>query len=1444
MGGAAGFHPLLREYFARRFGKPTEIQEMVWPVASSGRHLLALAPTGSGKTLAAFYSFINDFVTGRLASGTTRLLYVSPLKALNNDIRRNLLLPLEELQSEFENAGLAMPEIRVVTRSGDTPQSERNRMRRHPPEILITTPESLNLLLASGTAGLMLNGLRAVIVDEIHAIAPGLRGAHLMTAIERLEEFAGPLQRIGLSATVADPDRIAQYLGGWQGEERRPVQLLYEKSPARAELDIKVIWNPAADGPLDTPAETVWDALGAEIYTKIKAGTRILCFTESRRVVERVAALVNDLHQKQAEEGTTVEPVAFAHHGSLSREIRLAVEEAFKAGRLRCVVATSSLELGIDIGELDEVLLLQCPSSVASAMQRLGRSGHRPGEVSRGTLYPLHSMDLVNGVVLRRLVEERRLEPIRPPSSPLDLLAQVLISMACEAEAAGHSLNVERAFELLRRSDTYHKLDRRHFDLTLEMLQGRFQGLPFSGLRASLNAAGSDSLLPVPGARLQLYQSGGTIPERGLYKLRMGGGERTLLGELDEEFVWERRAGDRFVLGSRLWQIQSIGDSEVEVIPATTGWGMSPFWRADSRDRENGFADAVADQLDLWNQEMQRPGFLDRLRSEEGDDVARELLLFLQRQREASHADLPGRYRIVAEVLPGEDDSYPVFLHTFWGGRRNRPFALALAAQLEGRYQTRIPYYASDDGVIVVLPAPPESEDVFSLPPELLDVHLEKALPESGLFGGQFRQSASTALLLPRKGFGRRTPLWLLRAAAGRLLEALSGKGEFPVTVEVYRALLRDRFDIDGLRARLDEWQSGQIEFVMRYVDQPTPFAAGIDFQRVNELTYEPDRVGGAGHRSSYFQELLGNRWIPVSRDSVNLFEMRSLRLQAGYAPDSEAALSSWLEERSFIPQSEWQSLRDLVRQSVAVQNFSEPAGGTSGPDAAGLSGSAAFEAYRFAGARESFVCYQGVSEILDRTSAGEGRDVPGAGDLLLRFLDWYGPVTLDRIRDLFGDLTERMLEEIDEQLIRAPLIKDDAADCLCLRRNLERIYRLQRHHTRLAPPLRPLRFLVLLVAHRQNVSVVFRKPPAQVEFLQQTMERLFGSTAPISLWEQQIFPARIEGYTTASLDALFTDSSLCFTGTGGESVFFFLEDEASLFLKQNDLNEKQRLQIAELSGGQSLFRAEASQREVLLQALQEGLVAGRSIAVLRKVARTSFRDSEEQRPQRRRWQSQADTWSVPGRAFDTDPLVVEEQSRLRVRLLLDRYGIIFRELLLKELPALRWSSVFRTLCRMELSGEVHAGAFFEGLTGLQFLSAEAYKWMQGLEAFLERRHVWWLNACDPASLCGLGLTVDDERPLPSRLPGNRMIYRGEKLAAVLTRQGRVIQFFDAPDEIDDLKQALLALLYVDFEPAARLTVEIINEQPSLQSPYRSALEAMGFQSDGKALVCHRERSF
>lgn len=557
----AGFHPLIARWFLDRIGQPTEVQERSWWRIASGEHVLITAPTGSGKTLAAFLWPLSQFATGRLATGHTSVLYVSPLRALNSDIRRNLLVPLGELSEAFENAGQAFPSIRVRTRSGDTPQTDRARMQRHPPEILITTPESLNLMLSSAGGRSMLRGISTVILDEVHAAVGNKRGAHLMTAVERLVPLSGEFQRIALSATVRPMETVAEFIGGFRMEGAahdarytpRPVALVRSASSKR--YDIRV-WFPEGSEGQDT-RESIWEPLTDEFKRVIGGNRTTLLFANSRRLCEKLALKINSGEE---------EPVAYVHHGSLSREIRYEVERRLREGALQAIVATNSLELGIDIGSLDEVLLVQSPPSISSAIQRIGRAGHQVGEVCRGTIFPTHSQDLLEAAVLAAGITYQDLEEVRPVRAPLDVLAQVIVSMV-----GVQTWDIEELYAALRASYPYHDLGREPFDLVLNMLNGRYADSRVRELRPRVSLDRLDSsVVARKGALLTLYTSGGTIPDRGYFHLRHRE-SAALIGELDEEFVWEASSGQTFTLGAQSWRIDRITHNDVFVSRETPG---------------------------------------------------------------------------------------------------------------------------------------------------------------------------------------------------------------------------------------------------------------------------------------------------------------------------------------------------------------------------------------------------------------------------------------------------------------------------------------------------------------------------------------------------------------------------------------------------------------------------------------------------------------------------------------------------------------------------------------------------------------------------------------------------------------------------------------------------------------------------------------------------------
>ncbi|MGE5254302.1 MAG: DEAD/DEAH box helicase, partial [Planctomycetaceae bacterium] len=569
------FHPLIARWFEKQIGRPTDVQQEAWPRIAAGEHVLISAPTGTGKTLAAFLHALNQLITGAWAAGHTSVLYVSPLKALNYDIQRNLLGPLEELKKIFREAGEVFPEIRVLTRTGDTPQEERRRMLRHPPEILITTPESLNLILSSPAARVILSRLSTVILDEIHSVVGNKRGVHLITAVERLVRLSGEFQRIALSATLRPLETVAEFVSGFslQGSPEtpryEPRRVTLVRSAHQKQYDLHLRYIPVV--PEEDPGD-VWRPMVAGVKKIILQNRSTLIFVNSRRLCETLTLKINEGEK---------EPLAYSHHGSLSLEIRSEVERRLKAGELKAIVATHSLELGIDIGSIDEVVLIQSPFSVSSAIQRVGRAGHRVGEVSRGTFFPTHPRDFLEAAVLVPAILHHEIEEVKPILSPLDVLSQVIVSMT-----GVEAWKTDALFAALKASYPYRHLSRGQFDLVLNMLSGRYARTLIRELKPRVSVDRIDgTVMSRKGALQALYSSGGVIPDRGYFQLRHQE-TRARIGDLDEEFVWEASVGDIFSLGAQSWQIREITHNDVLVLPAKSGGMSAPFWKGEESGRD------------------------------------------------------------------------------------------------------------------------------------------------------------------------------------------------------------------------------------------------------------------------------------------------------------------------------------------------------------------------------------------------------------------------------------------------------------------------------------------------------------------------------------------------------------------------------------------------------------------------------------------------------------------------------------------------------------------------------------------------------------------------------------------------------------------------------------------------------------------------------------------
>jgi ATP-dependent Lhr-like helicase len=912
------FTPRVRDWFTAAFAAPTQAQEQAWPAIATGEHVLISAPTGSGKTLAAFLWALDRLTAEPLPEGErrTRLVYVSPLKALSYDIERNLRAPLRGIE-----AGLGdeeAPQVRVALRTGDTPQAERQRMLRHPPDILITTPESLYLMLTS-RAQEILRGVEWVILDEIHAVAATKRGAHLALTLERLDALVPrEVQRIGLSATQRPLEEVARFMVGPARKcrivdtgIRKPLDLQIhvpvESMSGVGGVQINTVeLDPLAGG--EPTTRSIWPAMYPELLALIREHRSTIVFVNNRRSAERLALRLNELAQQEEEEGEgegsrtagtgevglapgAPREIARAHHGSLAREERLVVEEQLKAGEIPCIVATSSLELGIDMGAVDLVIQVESPKSVAAGLQRIGRAGHNVGDVSKGRIFPKFRADLLECAVLVKRMREGAIEPTVVPRNPLDVLAQQIVAMAAAeggdgggdggGEGIGAGLAVDELLARVTRTYSYAELSRGQLENVLDMLDGRYPSSEFAELRPRIvwdRLAGV--IRPRKSARALAVANAGTIPDRGLYLVTLPDGRR--VGELDEEMVYEARPGQVFLLGASSWRIEEIGRDRVIVTPAPGVPGAIPFWKGDGIGRPKELGEAIG-AFSRWAV-AQEPEVLES--EYDLDRRAAANLIELLREQQAATGVVPSDRTIVIERFRDEIGDWRLCVLSPYGQRIHAAWGLALSARIRGELGLEADAISSDDGIVIHLPDIEEGEDAPSvldlvlIDPEELQELVVAELSSSALFGARFRENAARALLIPRAYPGKRTPLWQQRLKAQTLLEVAKRYGDFPIVLETYRECLRDVLDLQGLRELLTRLRTRELSVVEVETPTASPLASSLLFDYVATYMYAGDtpnaerRAAALSLDRDLLRELLGQEEL---RDLIDPGAMEQL---------------------------------------------------------------------------------------------------------------------------------------------------------------------------------------------------------------------------------------------------------------------------------------------------------------------------------------------------------------------------------------------------------------------------------------------------------------------------------------------------------------------------------------------------------------------------------------
>jgi ATP-dependent Lhr-like helicase len=1469
----SSFSPEVRGWFERAFAGPTPAQEGAWPAIASGEHVLVSAPTGSGKTLAAFLWAL-DRLRERGGAGRTRVLYVSPLKALAYDVERNLRAPLR---------GIGAEEVTVGIRTGDTPQRERAAMARKPPDILVTTPESLYLILTS-QARAMLADVEAVIVDEIHALAGGKRGAHLALSLERLEELsrASPLQRIGLSATQNPLEEIGRFLVGPRREVRIVDAGVHKELDLRIEVPVDSMAEPATPGERD-PAEgarapaagarapaasardpleplpggeslrSIWPAIYPRLLELVREHDSTIVFVNNRRSAERVALRLNELAEEE---------IARAHHGSLAREERTKVEELLKRGELPCLVATSSLELGIDMGAVDLVVQIESPKSVARGLQRVGRAGHGVEQVSRGRLFPKFRGDLLESAVLVRRMREGLIEPTVVPRNPLDVLAQQIVAMAVEAEIdAGKQeersgLPVDALHELVRRTHSYSELSRELLENVLDMLDGRYPSREFGELRPRIvwdRVAGT--IRARKGSRQLAIVNAGTIPDRGLYAVTLPDGRR--VGELDEEMVYEARAGQTFLLGASSWRIEEIGRDRVIVTPAPGAPGAVPFWKGDAVGRPKELGEAIG-AFSRWAVEQDCA----TLRREyDLDERAAVNLLEYLREQQAATRVLPSDRTIVLERFRDEIGDWRLCVLSPYGGRIHAAWGLALSARIRERFGLEADAIWSDDGIVLHLPdldhegaeALPDAAELLLIEPEEAEPAVIAELAGSALFGARFRENAARALLIPRAYPGRRTPLWQQRLKAQSLLEVASRYEDFPVVLETYRECLRDVLDVPGLQALLLAMHAREISLVEVETQAASPFSSSLLFDYVATYMYEGDtpnaerRAAALALDRDLLRELLGQE------------ELREL-----IDPGALARVEEDLQRRSEMTRAtDRDSLHDVLRR---VGDLSQREVGErvfEGVDADALL--AQLERERRAirlrlGGEERWVAADEAGLYRDALGAVPPgglpeaflADVPDAlRELVARYARTRGPFTTRELHLRYGVDPRAALRELEREgsLVRGQLRPGgEQQEASAERRewcDVEVLRRLRRASlAALRKEIEPAEPCAL-AAFLPGWQGVDRHPPAGagVDRLREVLVPLQGLALPVEIWERDVLPRRTGAYSPTWMDALCASGELVWVGAGplGRSgrVALYLREDAPLIGPPRVRRERTMAPSApehealreRLSRSPCFFSDLLADIEVSAEALREALWdlvwAGEAtndawaplraprLALARGVPRAGAPVRPRGAAGRSRFGSRRGGAhsQVQGRWSLTAPIFAAgegsetagERRRALAELLLERYGIVTREQVLAEGIEGGFALLYDTFSNLETLGVCRRGYFIEGMGGAQFALPGAVERLRAVRPPSAGGQAGGpsplvLAAADPAQPFGAALPWpkrgEGERR-PARVPGAYVAIVGGEPALYVERGGRGLLTFQpaAPAVPAERADALRAAL-------------------------------------------------
>lgn len=1489
------FSALTREWFAGTFVQPTPAQAEAWKAIAAGENTLVIAPTGSGKTLAAFLWAIDGLARQPQAKRGTRVLYVSPLKALAVDVERNLRTPLTGISRIAERTGEEPPAISVGVRSGDTTASKRRELITKPPDILITTPESLFLMLTSA-ARETLADVETVIVDEVHAVAGTKRGAHLAVSLERLDAMLDrPAQRIGLSATVRPPEEVARFLSG-----ASPTTIVAPPAAKTFDLTVQV---PVPDM-ANLEDNSIWPDVEERIVDLVEAHNSSIVFTNSRRLAERLTARLNEIHAERAGielgahnpgvaggapahimgSGQTygAEPVlARAHHGSVSKEARADVEDALKGGRLKAVVATSSLELGIDMGAVDLVIQVETPPSVASGLQRVGRAGHQVGEISQGVLFPKHRTDLIGCAVSVQRMLAGQIETMRVPTNPLDVLAQHTV-----AAAALEPISADAWFDTVRRSAPFATLPRSAFEATLDLLSGKYPSTEFAELRPRIvYDRDTGTLTSRPGAQRLAVTSGGAIPDRGLFTVFLASSadseKPSRVGELDEEMVYESRPGDVISLGATSWRITEITHDRVLVIPAPGEPARLPFWRGDGVGRPAELGAAIG----AFNGELarlDRTEFESRCQEVGFDDFATDNLWQLIDEQRSATSAVPSDTTLIVERFRDELGDWRVILHSPYGLRVHGPLALAVGKRLYERYGIDEKPTASDDGIIVRLPDTDDAApgaDIFVFDADEIEPLVTTEVSSSALFASRFRECAARALLLPRRHPGKRSPLWHQRQRAAQLLDVARNYPDFPIVLEAVRECLQDVYDVPTLTALMGRIAQRRVRILEVETQTPSPFAASLLFGYVGAFMYEGD------------SPLAERRAAALALDPTLLAELLG-RVELRELLDADVIATTTRQLQHLTPERlvrDAEGIADLLRllgpltaDEIAERCVQSEIGGW----LEGLLTAKRILPVSYAG-QTWWAAVEDIGRLRDGVGVAVPVGVPMAflepivdplGELLSRYARTRGPFTTADAASRFG-LGLRVAADVlgrlaaDRKLVRGEFSDVptdfggveqwcDAEVLRILRRRSLAALRAQ------IEPVSTTAFGRFLPAWQ----MLGTDSVSGVDGLAAVIDQLAGVPMPASAVEPLIFGQRVRDYQPGMLDELLASGEVLWSGSGALSaadgwVSFHPSDTAALSLAppgELEMTDVHHQILAALSGGGAYFFRQLaidgvsteSLKEALWQLIWAGHVGGDTFAPVRALlagtkgpgSRRAATPSHRHRRAPRLSRYSLSTSSLSAHR-DSDPTVAGRWSALPIpevdstvrahyqaEQLLARHGVLTKGAVASENIVGGFASMYKVLTTMEDAGRCQRGYFVESLGGAQFATASTVDRLRSHADSIDDKQqslrAVALAATDPANPYGAALpwpargAEGDTAHRPGRKAGALVVLVDGALAWYVERGGRSLLSFGTDQETANAAAAALAEL-VTRRRVPALLVERVDGVPVLEARDSFVVEAL-----------------